>query len=616
VRTALTEMHSLLARQLRRHLTPELRSDPSVAEFLLAVDAAYRQSDTDRVLLERSLDLSSRELMQANEELRTSERVLAAGLVDRTVELERALGSLAQEMGERLRVQEALTREETKFRLFIEKLPAISYVAEPGENGRWLFVSPQIESLLGYRPDEWLGDRGLWYSRIHPDDIDSALAEELRCIRDRDQFSSEYRLMARDGRSVWVRDDAVFLAADETQPDRLQGVMFDVTERRLLAEQLIQAQKVEAIGQLAGGIAHDFNNLLTAITGYAELLLHRLGDNHRYAKELSEILRAAERATRLTGKLLAFSRRKQLDPRTLDLNALLIDLDNFLRRLIGERVQLELSLASGPILVRAEPTQLEQVVMNLVVNARDAMSEGGLVRIATSPRRVEAAGRGAAAGLRAGDYVELSVTDTGTGMDAETKRRLFEPFFTTKPVGQGTGLGLAMAYGIAQQSGGTIQVESEPGKGSTFRVLIPLSGDQRESHSGPPGALSLPGGRERILLVEDDPAVRDFAVSLLADLGYQVTAASDGIEARAIVEREGAERFQLLLSDVVMPRLGGAELAGELRAKHPDLAVLFVSGYARNDTQVSALLGPRCLYLQKPFAPAVLAAALRRLLES
>jgi CheY-like chemotaxis protein len=254
--------------------------------------------------------------------------------------------------------------------------------------------------------------------------------------------------------------------------------------------------------------------------------------------------------------------------------------------------------------------------MNLVVNARDAMSEGGLVRIATAPRRIEAMGRGLAAGLRAGDYVELSVTDTGHGMDAETRRRLFEPFFTTKPVGQGTGLGLAMAYGIAQQSGGTIQVESEPGKGSTFRVLIPLSGDQHETRVGQTGSLSLPGGRERILLVEDDPAVRDFAVSLLADLGYQVTAASDGIEALAIVEREGSARFELLLTDVVMPRLGGAELAAELREKDPTLAVLFVSGYARNDSQVSALLGPRCLYLQKPFAPAVLAASLRRLLEA
>lgn len=608
-------MHSLLERQLRRLLTREMATHPALVGFLAAVDDAYRQSDTDRAMLERSLELSSHELLEANEELRKSERSLSAGLLDRTVELERALNSLAQEMGERLRAQEALTREEAKFRLFIEKLPAVSYIAEPGDDGRWLFVSPQIESLLGYRPDEWLADSNLWYSRLHPDDAGAALGEELRCIRERDQFSAEYRLLARDGRAVWVRDDAVFLPADDGQPDRLQGVMFDVTERRLLAEQLVQAQKVEAIGQLAGGIAHDFNNLLTAIAGYAELLLHRLGDNHRYAKELSEILRAAERATRLTGKLLAFSRRQQLDPRTLDLNALLIDLDHLLRRLIGERFQLELSLASGPILVRAEPTQLEQVVMNLVVNARDAMSEGGLVRIATSPRRVELAGRGAVGGLRAGDYIELSVTDSGTGMDAETRRRLFEPFFTTKPVGQGTGLGLAMAYGIIQQSGGTILVESEPGRGSVFRILLPLSAEQREFNVGRSGALSLPGGRERILLVEDDPAVRDFAVSLLADLGYQVTAASDGIEARAIVEREGHTEFQLLLTDVVMPRLGGAELATELRRSNPGLAVLFVSGYARNDAQVAALLGPRCLYLQKPFAPAVLASALRRLLE-
>ena len=609
-------MHSLLERQLRRLLSPELRASPELAPLLAAIDEAYRQSDSDRVLLERSLDLSSRELLQANEELRNSSRVLAAGLDDRTGELERALQSLALEMGERLRVQEALTREETKFRLFIEKLPAISYVAEPGNEGRWLFVSPQVETLLGYAQEEWLADPRLWHSRLHPDDAQSAVAEEQRCVRERDQFSLEYRLLTREGRTVWIRDDAIFLPADESQPDRLQGVMFDVTERRLLSDQLVQAQKVEAIGQLAGGIAHDFNNLLTAITGYAELLLHRLGDNHRYARELSEILRAADRATRVTGKLLAFSHRQPLDPRNLDLNTLLIDVDHLLRRLIGERIQLELSLASGPIMVRAEPTQLEQVVINLVVNARDAMPDGGLVRIATARRRVDASGRHAVAALRTGDYVELSVADSGSGMDAETLRRLFEPFFTTKPVGQGTGLGLAMAYGIVQQSSGTILVESELGKGSAFRILLPLSAEKGEPLNARPGALALPGGRERILLVEDDPAVRDFAFSLLADLGYHVMAASDGIEARAIVEREGLEGFQLLLTDVVMPRLGGAELAREIRLLRPDLPVLFVSGYARNEDQIAALLGPRCLYLQKPFAPAVLAAALRRLLEA
>lgn len=609
-------MHSLLERQLRRFLPGELASNPALEGFLAAVDDAYRQSDTDRAMLERSLELSSGELLQANEELRNSERSLSAGLLDRTVELERALQSLAQEMGERLRAQEALTREEAKFRTFIEKLPAVSYVAEPGDEGRWFFVSPQIQSLLGYRPDEWLADPKLWYSRIHPDDVAAALVEESRCITDRDQLSAEYRLIARDGRAVWVRDDAVFLPADDTQPDRLQGVIFDVTERRLLTEQLVQAQKVEAIGQLAGGIAHDFNNLLTAITGYAELLLHRLGDNHRYARELNEILRAADRATRVTGKLLTFSRRQQLDTRVLDLNALLIELDGLLRRLIGERIQLELALASGPILVRAEPTQLEQVVMNLVVNARDAINDSGVVRIATATRRVESSGRGAVPGLHAGEYVELSVQDSGSGMTADTRRRLFEPFFTTKPVGQGTGLGLPMVYGIVQQSGGAVAVESEAGQGSTFRILLPLSELAGEARTGRPAVSFLPGGRERILLVEDDPAVRDFGVSLLAELGYQVTAASDGIEARAIVERQGLDAFDLLITDVVMPRLGGAELARELLQAQPGLAVLFVSGYARNDSQIAELLGPKRLYLQKPFTPSVLAALLRQLLEN
>lgn len=240
--------------------------------------------------------------------------------------------------------------------------------------------------------------------------------------------------------------------------------------------------------------------------------------------------------------------------------------------------------------------------MNLIQNACDAT--------ATTPQPSLHI-----AGMVSDRWLTIIFRDNGPGIASEHMAHLFEPFFTTKPVGQGTGLGLAMAYGIIQQSGGTILVESEPGRGSVFRILLPLSAEQRELNVGRSGALSLPGGRERILLVEDDPAVRDFAVSLLADLGYQVTAASDGIEARAIVEREGHTEFQLLLTDVVMPRLGGAELATELRRSNPGLAVLFVSGYARNDAQVAALLGPRCLYLQKPFAPAVLASALRRLLE-
>ncbi len=608
-------MHSLLQRQLRRLLGEETLRNPEVAALIAAVDDAYRQFDADRLMLERSLDLSSQELLQANAELRASQAGLELRVQERTGELERALGSLAREMEERLRAQETLTREETKFRLFLEKLPAITYIAEPGEAGRWSFVSPQIEPILGFSPAAWCADPHLWFDRLHPDDRETVLAEERRSVIERDQFSLEYRLVARDGRVVWVHDDAVFLPASGGEPDRVQGVMFDVTERRLLEEQLVHAQKIEAVGQLAGGVAHDFNNLLTAITGFAELLLHRLGEEGRHVHELGEILRAAERAARLTGKLLAFTRRRQHDPRGVELNALVLDLEGLLRRLIGERIQLELVLAPGRTVVRADPTQLEQVVINLVLNARDAMPNGGLVRLATLHRTVGKMGRSAVGGLRAGDYVVLAVTDHGVGMDEETRRHLFEPFFTTKPVGQGTGLGLATAYGIVRQCGGSILVESEPGGGSTFRVLLPLSAESESVRLRGPALLALPGGSERVLLAEDEASVREFAVTLLTDLGYEVTTASDGVEAMAVVDREGIDRFDLLLTDVVMPRMGGAELAARLRARRRELPVLFASGYASDDQGVSELLGERGLFLGKPFTPAQLATTIRRLLD-
>ena len=565
------ELHSLLKSQCHRWLSPELLADPAIAALLAAVDTAYEEADRNRA---------------ENVELRASQ----------------------------LRIEEALAREEANYRLFVERLPAITYVAEPGAAGRWRFVSPQVETLLGYTVAEWTGNPRLWYERLHPDDREVILAEEERCIRARDQFSLEYRLLAKDGRVVWVRDGAVFLSAGAGEPDRLQGFMFDITERRLLEEQLVQAQKAEAIGQLAGGIAHDFNNLLTAISGYAELVLHRLGEGSPHAPELNEILRASERAARVTGKLLAFSRRQQLDLRSFDLNSLLIEIEALLRRLIGEHVQLELSLAAGPAVVRAEPTQIEQVVMNLIVNARDAMPTGGLVRLATKLRTVEAAGRGAIAGVKPGRCVELSVADNGVGMDTETLRRLFEPFFTTKPVGQGTGLGLATAFGIVRQSGGAILVESRPGEGSVFRVVLPMIASEQATHLWSPASSPLVGGSEHVLLVEDDAAVRDFAVSLLHDLGYRVTSASDGVEALAIVDREGASGFDLLWTDVVMPRLDGADLAHRLRERRPDLPVLFASGYARSEGQLAILQDRHSAYLQKPFTPTVLAETLRRLL--
>ncbi|MBZ0090363.1 MAG: PAS domain-containing protein, partial [Thermoanaerobaculia bacterium] len=368
-------MHTLLRRQLRRLLDEERLADPGIAALVAAVDQAYEQSDVDRAMLERALDLSSDELLQANARLRRDQVDLEARVAARTGELEAAHRSLAAEMEERLHAQEALTREEAKIRIFVEQLPAITYIALPGVDGRWLFVSSRVESLLGFTVEEWLADAGLFYSRVHPEDRGHVLAESERSRREGDQMSSEYRLIARDGRVIWFRDVAVYLPPGGAEPGRFQGVMLDVTERRALQDQLLHSQKVEAVGQLAGGVAHDFNNLLTAISGYSELVLRKLGGGHPASADVHAILRAAERATKVTGKLLAFSRRSQLDPRNVDVGGLMVGLEALLQRVIGEHIVLHLDLVPEPLVVRVDPTQLEQVIVNLVVNARDAMPD-------------------------------------------------------------------------------------------------------------------------------------------------------------------------------------------------------------------------------------------------
>jgi len=386
------------------------------------------------------------------------------------------------------------------------------------------------------------------------------------------------------------------------------GVCREVTELMRLESQLLQAQKLEAVGQLAGGIAHDFNNLLTIINSSAELAANPVDTSEC----LSDIAEAGERAAALTRQLLAFSRRQVLHVEVVDVNMLIERVTHLLRRTLGEHVTLVTSLSTDLCLVRLDASQFEQVIINLAVNARDAMPDGGHLRIETALADLtgEAVSRRE---IPHGRYACVTVTDSGTGMDAATQARIFEPFFTTKPVGRGTGLGLSMAYGFLKQSGGHVEVESEPGRGTTFRLFLPLATVARTEVPKRTERAGDARGRETILLVEDEERLRRLFSRVLRDLGYVVIEAMDGQEALELSQRR-EKAIDLLVSDVVMPRLGGLQLAAKLRARWPRLNVLLLSGYS-DDVADSARFDGAASFLQKPFVPLALAAKVRETID-
>ncbi len=393
--------------------------------------------------------------------------------------------------------------------------------------------------------------------------------------------------------------------------------MRDITERRK-AEQalreseakLVQSHKMEAIGRLAGGIAHDFNNLLTVITGYASLAIDRVANRADVPEELSEIRKSAQKAATLTGQMLAFSRRQVLQPKVFNLNVLIVDMTRMLRRLIGEDVELSVALQAGVGNIRADPAQIEQVLMNIVINARDAMPEGGTVRVET--REVESRAGLPHAEIPAGRYVVLSIADSGKGMDGDTLSRIFEPFFTTKEKGRGTGLGLSTAYGIVKQSGGWIYCTSRPGEGATFSIWLPCVAEEVEETKTVTAAPAPLGGAETILLVEDDKSVRRFLSSVLASAGYTVREAGDGKEA-ILALREGPAA--LVVTDMVMPHMGGRELTNIVRQEFPGTRLLITSGYLSDPATWRWIMEDRLRLLQKPFGPQELLAAVRESLD-
>jgi signal transduction histidine kinase/CheY-like chemotaxis protein len=397
-------------------------------------------------------------------------------------------------------------------------------------------------------------------------------------------------------------DRVVWLARDVTVRHRQEEAL------RESGEMLRQAQKMEAVGRLAGGIAHDFNNLLTVIRGNADMLLQDLPAGSPQSEDAAEVRRAADRAAELTRQLLAFSRRQVVQPRTVSLNRVVGDLDKMLRRIIGEDVELATELAAREDTVRVDPGQLEQMLLNLAVNARDALPSGGTIRIATEDVELDAP----QAGAPAGRWVALVVADTGCGMDAEVLERIFDPFFTTKEQGKGTGLGLSTVYGVARQSGGHVTVRSAPGEGSTFRVFLPRAAEEQDADALSAPAVPPPAGTGTgtVLLVEDADAVRAFAARVLARCGYRVLEARDGREALEAALRPD-EAIDLVLTDVVMPEMSGAELARRIRVARPGVPVAYMTGYADEDVMRHGALPADTLLLQKPFTAEALAELVR-----
>jgi signal transduction histidine kinase len=414
------------------------------------------------------------------------------------------------------------------------------------------------------------------------------------------RYSCEFRWLCADGEYRVLQDTGVLAPSVDGPPKEIFGVMLDATDRRHLEEQLTQARKMEAVGQLTGGVAHDFNNLLTVVLGNVDMLARKVEDEARRARRIDAIRQAAERGRDLTRQLLAFSRRQHLSPVTLDVGALIRDFAPLLRQAVGEAVTVDLALAEEALCTHVDPTQLETALLNLAVNARDAMPDGGVLSIRSGREAGED-----------GDWIAISVEDSGVGMSPEVRERVFEPFFTTKEVGKGSGLGLSQVYGFVRQSDGEVQLDSLPGQGSTFRLMLPVSHrpaakDLRAARDE--GVLD--GGDERILLVEDDPTVLSLTLDLLTGLGYQVTCATNATQALEVLQ-SGAE-IELLFTDVVMPGgMSGVSLARTARELNPHIAVLLTSGFM-GDGAVSDVEFP---LLDKPYETPVMAAKLRKLLD-
>jgi PAS domain S-box-containing protein len=501
------------------------------------------------------------------------------------------------------RIRRQLNESERLFHLIGEN--AADLIAVVDTTGNRLYNSPSYEKILGYSLEELRTTPAL--DQVHPDDRAEVVEASEEAKRTGLGRRLEYRIRHKNGTWRILESTASAVRNAKGETERLVIVNRDITERKQAEKelqesekQLRQAQKMEAVGRLSGGIAHDFNNLLSVIIGYADELDDSRSDSDKLRKNAEQIKKAGQRAASLTRQLLAFSRQQVLQPRVLDLNGVVADLGKMLRRLIGADIELTLILDPDVGRVKADPSQIDQVIMNLVVNARDAMPEGGKLTIETTNTELNEKEAAKMPYVQPGLYVQLTVTDTGTGMDAETIAHIFEPFFTTKEKGKGTGLGLATVYGIIKQSGGYIWVFSEPGRGTSFKLFLPRVMDAVPTVIAKTQAATGGTALSTVLLVEDEDSLRELISELLERNGYHVLVASNG--AQAI---ETAQSFQspihLLLTDVVLPGIGGPAVAKHLAASRPEMRVLYMSGYSEFNPNSRGSIPPDALLLQKPF---------------
>jgi two-component system, cell cycle sensor histidine kinase and response regulator CckA len=523
---------------------------------------------------------------------------------------QRLFTGVIRDITDRKQSEDRLRQSEQRFRALIEN--SSDAIALIDANGTILYASSSTTRVLDYSPEEVVNRSAL--DMIHPDDRQRARQMLTSLVQQPGaSLSIEFRVRHKDGSWRWIEG----IASNGLNDPNILALVAnyrDTSERRRLEEQFLQAQKMEAIGRLAGGVAHDFNNLLTVINGYSALALDMATKDSPLYSDLQEINKAGLRAAALTNQLLAFSRRQVLEPKVLNLNTIVSDMDRMLRRLIGEDIDLVTVL--DPVLgsVLTDRGQIEQAIMNLVVNSRHAMPDGGQLTIETANVELDDAYAREHSGVVPGSYVMLAVSDTGIGMDEQIQTRIFEPFFTTKQQGEGTGLGLSMVYGFLKQSGGNIWVYSEPGKGTTFKIYLPRVTERparssQERRPAPPLR-----GSEMILVVEDEEGIRKLIRSILQQAGYTVVDASNGAEALRFCETH-SEPIHLMISDVVMPQMSGRELANRLASLRPEIKVLFMSGYTDNAIVRHGVLEPDTPFLQKPFTPVSLTNKVREVLE-
>ena len=515
----------------------------------------------------------------------------------------------AADRARRRQAEQALRESEERYRLLVESIQdyAICLLDEAGQISSW---NGGAERIFGFAEREMCGSHiGRLFRSL--DGTEELSAQILDAAARGGTYESEVWCTRKDGTALLA---SLLITAVRDGNGTLRGftlVSRDITEQMRIAEERMQSQKLEVIGRLAGSVAHDFNNLLTIVTGFTELLHQSMDADETNRLYLDEITKAANQAASLTQQLLAFGRRQLLQPRVVDINDIVVTMETMLRRLIGENIELIIRLEASPGSIRADAVQIQQAILNLVINARDAMPKGGRISISTGNVQ-DATATGSE--TTAGQMVSLIVEDTGEGMDAQTLARIFEPFFTTKDVGKGSGLGLATVDGIVAQSGGRIRVTSVPNEGTTFTILLPSTSDLPLGVPSTEAPAASPTGSETVLLAEDEPALRRLSRRVLAQFGYTVLEAPDGEEALRLAEAYHGP-IHLVLTDVVMPRLNGRDLAERVLVRHPEAKILFMSGYTDDAVVQHGVLSQEVTLLRKPFTPYALAARVREVLD-